>query len=125
MRTRFLERSQVHNVIGTALAEVLERGGGARDADASDTFPTCTGNSFAVYYRAVFGALNEASRRISDPYAADPFAGADDEPTPTPDADAQLKSWQKSIGLLGEMVAAVKTIDKRAVLTSCLRFSSF
>ena len=101
---------RLDNVVAAALNEVIEDGD--RDGDTTRAFPTCNSQTFYVYYRAVFSGLIEATKEIASPT---------EEGGASPNAEEKLKRWAKSINLLGELVLAVKSINKRTVLSTCLK----
>lgn len=92
----------------TAMPEVLDEENNDAGSE-SESFRTCNKSTFSFYFRASFVALVEMAKKIPNTSA-----------TPR-SVKTTLKSWEKVVELLNQLVATVKTNDKRSVLTTCLK----
>lgn len=93
-------------VVMKAMPEVLDED---NDDGTSETFKTCNKTTFSFYFRASFAALVEMGKKIPTS-------------TATPKSvKSTLKSWAKVVELLNQLVATVRTNDKRSILTTCLK----
>lgn len=95
-------------VVKTAMTDVLEAG--SEDFAANeDTFRTCNKNTFPVYFRASLLALVEVVRKINSPSSSPRTV------------KSTLAAWAKAVDILNHLVVTVKTLDRRSILTSCLK----
>jgi len=87
-----------------AMKEVLESS--SKDG-VSETFYTFNKNTLTVYFRALFATLVECFK---------------DVPSSDVDVSTSLKSWASCIRLLNILVSAVKSVAKRTILSTCLKY---
>ena len=88
-----------------AMKEVLESN--TKDG-VSESLQTFNKNTLAVYFRALFTTLVDCIKEIPS--------------SPDVDVSASLKSWASCIGLLNILVSAVKSVAKRTILSTCLKY---
>ena len=97
--------SKLEHLSMVAMKEVLESS--SKDGE-SETLRTFNKNTLAVYFRTLFATLVDCFKEIPSPSGAD--------------VATCLKSWASCIQLLNILVSAVKSVAKRAILSTCLKY---
>lgn len=99
---------KLEDIVTVALPEVLDSEGAEGNSE-SLAFKTCNKATFTFYFRASFVALVEVVKKIPNTSS-----------TPK-SVKGTLKTWEKVVHLLNQLVVTVRTTDKRSILTTCLK----
>lgn len=95
-------------IVKTEMTDVLE----ANSEDVAtngDSFRTCNKGTFPVYFRASLLALVDVVKKINCPSSSPNTV------------KGTLAAWAKAVDILNHLVLTVKTLDRRSILTSCLK----